>query len=426
MPWRKVCPMDARMRFVAAVQAEEDSVAALCEEYEISRKTGYKWLTRYAAEGPRGLAERRAGPRRVPWAITRAQAEAIVGLRRRHPSWGPKKLRAKLLASAPAQAWPALSTIGDLLRREGLSARRKRRRRALPTATAVAPIVAPNEVWCIEFKGWFRTGDGVQCYPLTVTDAFSRYLLGCWVSAPDYQGCRPKFEQLFRAHRLPRIILSDNGPPFASLAAGGLSRLSVWWIKLGITPARIEPGKPQQNGRHERMHKTLKAETARPPAATLAAQQRRFDRFRAEFNHQRPHEALGQAVPAACYTPSPRPYPSRLQDPAYAADFELRRVRSNGQIKWQGQLIFIARPLIGEVIGLRENDDGNAEAYFGPVHLGTINAVTLKFERRRRPTRKSNPTAGGRVAHKAHSPREKVENPGCGLVDNSPLHATEV
>jgi putative transposase len=380
MPWREICRMEARMKFVGAVRAGEDSMTALCEEYGVSRRVGYKWLARYVAEGPRGLQERRPGPRRVPWAITPAQAEAIVGLRRQHPSWGPKKLRAKLLARAPEQHWPAQSTIGDLLQREGLSQRRKRRRRATPTPGGMPPIVAPNEVWCVDFKGWFRTGDGAPCYPLTVTDAFSRYLLCCRAIAPDYEGCRREFERLFRECCLPQVLLSDNGPPFASLAAGGLSRLSVWWIKLGIRPVRIMPGKPQQNGRHERMHKTLKAETAQPPAATLAAQQRRFDHFRAEFNHERPHEALGQAVPAAVYTSSPRRYPVRLEDPPYTSDFELRRVRSNGEIKWQGELIFIAQPLVGEVIGLQEDDDGDAAVYFGPVQLGTIAGVTLKFE----------------------------------------------
>jgi putative transposase len=389
MPWQGVCPMELRMRLVNALIAEEDNMTALCEEYGVSRKTGYKWLARFRAQGPAGLAERSRAPHVVPWAVTQAQAEAIVALRRQRPSWGPKKLRAKLLARAPEQHWPAMSTIGDLLQREGLSRRRKRRRRATPTPTGVPPIVAPNDVWCIDFKGWFRTGDGATCYPLTVTDAFSRYLLCCRAIAPDYEGCRRELERLFRACCLPQVMLSDNGPPFASLAAGGLSRLSVWWIKLGIMPVRIRPGKPQQNGRHERMHKTLKAETAKPPATTLATQQRRFDAFRAEFNHERPHEALGQAVPAAVYTPSPRPYPAHLEDPHYASDFELRRVRSNGEIKWQGELIFIAQPLVGEVIGLQEDDEGNATVYFGPVQLGSIDGVTLKFEPCARPLLRS-------------------------------------
>ncbi len=407
MPWREVCRMDARIKFVGAVRAGEDSMTALCEEYGVSRRVGYKWLARYAAEGPRGLQERRSGPRRVPWAITQVQAEAIVGLRRQHPRWGPKKLRAKLLARAPEQHWPAQSTIGDLLQREGLSQRRKRRRRATPSVNGLPPALAPNDVWCVDFKGWFLTGDGARCYPLTVTDAFSRYLLCCRVTEPDYEGCRHRFERLFRDHCLPRVILSDNGPPFASLAAGGVSRLAIWWIKLGIAPARIVPGKPQQNGRHERMHKTLKAETANPPASTLVAQQRRFERFRTEFNQERPHEALGQTVSAAVYTPSPRPYPARLEDPVYPDDFELRRVRSNGEIKWQGELVFIAGPLIGELIGLIENSDGDAEVYFGPVHLGTINGAMFSFTPS--PGRGSRVRRGERPpSHSSPSKPEKV------------------
>jgi putative transposase len=380
MPWQGVCPMELRMRLVNALLADEDSMTALCEEYGVRRKTGYKWLARFRAEGAAGLAERSRAPHVVPWAVTQAQAEAIVGLRRQHPSWGPKKLRAKLLAWAPEQHWPALSTIGDLLQREGLSRRRKPRRRAAPTPGGVPPIMAPNDVWCTDFKGWFRTGDGATCYPLTVSDGFSRYLLCCRAVRPDYEGCRPEFERLFRQCGLPQVMLSDNGPPFASLAAGGLSRLAVWWIKLGITPVRIAPGKPQQNGRHERMHKTLKAETACPPAANLAAQQLRFDHFRAEFNHERPHEALGQAPPATVYTPARRAYPARLEEPAYPRGFELRRVRNRGEIKWQGERIFIAEPLIGEVLGLNEDQQGDTTVYFGPVQLGRIDGLTLRFE----------------------------------------------
>lgn len=379
MPWREVCPMNEKMRFIAELMAEEESMAALCDEYGVSRKTGYKWLARYEQHGAAGLMERSHAPQVVPWAITQAQAEAIVGVRREHPSWGPKKLRAKLLARAPSQRWPAPSTIGELLHRQGLSQPRKRRRHAVPSPSPLNPAVTANDVWCADFKGWFRTGDGARCDPLTATDAFSRYLLGCRVTPPTHAGCRSRFERLFREYGLPRAIRSDNGAPFASLAAGGLSRLSVWWVKLGITPQRIAPGQPQQNGRHERMHKTLKAECANPPAPSLREQQRRFDRFRAEFNHERPHEALGQTVPAAHYAPSPRPYPARLEDPAYPPGFDLRRVRSNGEIKWQGELLFIAEPLIGEVVGLSENTDGDAEVYFGPVRLGVIDETMLKF-----------------------------------------------
>jgi len=245
--------------------------------------------------------------------------------------------------------------------------------------------VSANDLWAIDFKGWFRAGDGARCDPLTVTDAFSRYLLCAQLLArPDYANCRSELERAFKEYGLPRSIRSDNGAPFASVGVGGLSRLSVWWVKLGIMPERIEPGQPQQNGRHERMHRTLKAECANPPAASAAAQQQRFDQFRVEFNQQRPHEALGQTAPAEHYARSPRVYPARLEDPHYPADFELRRVRSNGEIRWQGALVFIGETLIDEVIGLVETDDGDAEVYFGPVPLGIIDGVSLKLIRRPR------------------------------------------
>jgi putative transposase len=382
MPWQEVCTMDEKMGFIGALVADEDSMSGLCEEYGISRKTGYKWLSRYLEQGPAGLSDRSRAPHVTPWAISQAQAQAIMGVRREHPSWGPKKLRAKLQQRAPGQGWPAPSTMGELLRRAGLSQPRPRRRRSAPNPSPLSTAVTANEVWCIDFKGWFRTGDGARCDPLTVSDAFSRYLLCAQrVGRPGYADCRNQLERVFRDYGLPRAIRSDNGAPFASVGAGGLSRLSVWWVKLGIRPERIEPGKPQQNGRHERMHRTLKAECASPPAKSLAAQQRRFDEFRAEFNHLRPHEALGQTPPAQHYAPSPKAYPNRLADPHYPADFELRRVRSNGEIKWQGELVFIGAALSGEVIGLHETEHGDSELFFGPLPLGVIDGVTLKLEK---------------------------------------------
>jgi len=382
MPWQEVCPMDEKMRFIGALLAAEESMTELCERFGISRKTGYKLRARYLAEGAAGVAERSRAPRVVPWAISEAQAQAIVGVRRAHPSWGPKKLRARLRERAPAQGWPAPSTIGELLRREGLSQPRKRRRSSVPNPGRLRTAVSPNDLWGIDFKGWFRTADGVRCDPLTVTDGFSRYLLCTQLLArPDYAHCRRALERVFREYGLPCAMRSDNGTPFASVGAGGLSRLSVWWVKLGIVPERIEPGQPQQNGRHERMHRTLKAECSNPPAASAAAQQRRFDEFRTEFNQQRPHEALGQTPPAQHYAPSLRSYPARLEDPCYPAGIDLRRVRSNGEIRWQGELVFIGEALIGEVIGLKETGDGDAELYFGPVPLGLIDGVTLKLIR---------------------------------------------
>jgi putative transposase len=386
MPWREVCPMDEKVRLIAALVAREESVTAVCEQLGISRKTAYKWLWRYREHAAAGLRERSRAPHVVPWAINDAQAQAILGVRREHPSWGPKKLRAKLDQRAPGQSWPAPSTIGELLRREGLTHPRKRRRCASPSASCLRTAVAPNDVWGIDYKGWFISGDGARCLPLTLSDGYSRYLLCAkLVERTGYADCHRELERVFREYGLPRAIRSDNGSPFASVGAGGLSRLSVWWIKLGITPERIEPGKPAQNGRHERMHKTLKAECASPPAANRTAQQRRLDEFRDEFNHQRPHEALGQTAPAAHYAPSSRSYPSRLEDPAYPDDYQLRRVRSRGEIKWQGELVYISEALINEVIGLVETDDADAEVYFGPMKLGLLDGVSLKLLRRQRP-----------------------------------------
>src|SRR5712692_9223500 len=307
MPWQEVCLMDEKMRCIGALLAQEENMTELCERFGVSRKSGYTLRRRYLAEGAAGVVERSRAPHVIPWAISAAQAEAIIGVRQAHPSWGPRKLRANLQRRAPAQGWPAPSTIGELLRREGLSQPRKRRRSASPSPSPLRTAVTANDLWGIDFKGWFRTGDGARCDPLTITDAFSRYLLCAQLMArPDYANCRSAMERAFREYGLPRAIRSDNGAPFASVGVGGLSRLSVWWIKLGIMPERIEPGQPLQNGRHERMHRTLKAECANPPAATAAAQQRRFDQFRAELNQQRPHEALGQPPPAQHYAPSAR------------------------------------------------------------------------------------------------------------------------
>lgn len=382
MPWREVCSMDEKVRLMAALSAEEESVSELCEHFAISRKTAYKWWRRYLEFGPEGLKERSHAAQVVPWAISEAQAEAIIAVRRAHPRWGPRKLRAKLNQCAPGQSWPAPSTIGELLRREKLSQPRKRRKSARPSPIPLRTALAPNDIWCTDFKGPFHTGDGVRCDPLTLTDAYSRYLLS--VKAVDkagYADCRSELERVFREYGLPRAIRSDNGPPFASVGVTGLTRLSVWWLKLGIMPERIEPGRPEQNGRHERMHKTLKAECASPPQANRGAQQTRFDQFRDEFNHQRPHEALGQTTPATYYTPSPRSYPSRLEDPQYPAAYQPRRVRHTGEIKWQGEFVFLSEPLANEVVGVVETDDGDAEVYFGPMMLGLIDGVSLKLLR---------------------------------------------
>jgi len=361
------------MRLVNALVAEEDSITALCEEYRVSRKTGYKWLGRYRCEGAAGLRERSHAPLRHGQAHDVAVVQAVLALRERWRHWGPKKLRVKLSEHHPALAVPAASTIGDWLRREGMVERSPRRRRCPPYARPFAAVTGANDVWCTDFKGWFRTGDGRRCDPFTLSDAHSRYLLRCQaVARPDEANVRPIFEAAFQEHGLPMAIRSDNGPPFASPGVGGLSRLAVWWIKLGIRPERIVAGKPQQNGRHERVHRTLKQETAMPPADSLPAQQQRFEAFCALYNHERPHEALGQQTPASLYQPSPRPYPQRLDDPSYGGDVAVRRVRSNGQIKWAGELIFVGEALIGEPVGVVETEDGDWLVRYADVELGYV------------------------------------------------------
>jgi putative transposase len=373
--------MDERTQFIARVLAGEDEMTALCREYGISRKTGYKWLGRYRCEGAAGLRERSHAPLRHGQAHDVTVVQAVLALRERWRHWGPKKLRVKLSEHHPALAVPAASTIGDWLRREGMVERSPRRRRCPPYARPFAAVTGANDVWCTDFKslplartgGWFRTGDGRRCDPFTLSDAHSRYLLRCQaVARPDEANVRPIFEAAFQEHGLPMAIRSDNGPPFASPGVGGLSRLAVWWIKLGIRPERIVAGKPQQNGRHERVHRTLKQETAMPPADSLPAQQQRFEAFCALYNHERPHEALGQQTPASLYQPSPRPYPQRLDDPSYGGDVAVRRVRSNGQIKWAGELIFVGEALIGEPVGVVETEDGDWLVRYADVELGYV------------------------------------------------------
>ena len=369
--------MEERKRFIEDWLASGgENVAGLCRLYEISRRTGYKWLERFRQGGFAALEDRshaaQQQPRRIPEALERSILEA----RRRHPSWGPKKLRAWLERRQPETLWPAASTIGEALKRAGLVRQRRRSRRL---AEAPSPLREPrraNELWTIDYKGQFRTGDSVLCYPLTVVAAHSRYLLCCEAhQRPCRQETQPSLERLFRERGLPERIRSDNGSPFASTGAGGLSRLSVWWLKLGIVPERIEPGKPQQNGRHERMHRTLKAETARPPAADRRRQQARFDRFREEYNEQRPHEALGQQTPATAYQPAARSCPSKLEDPEYPGHWERRRVRSDGYLKFQGRTRFLGEALGGELTGWVEVDDDIWQIWFGLAEVAIFDVA---------------------------------------------------
>lgn len=372
MSWKETCVMEERMRFVLACEEEFDGFSDICRHFGISRKTGYKWRERYLREGVGGLVDRTRAPLYCPHSISSAQSEALLALRHRHPSWGPRKIKAWLELNVPDTAWPASSTIGLVYDRAGLTRSRKRRRRTPPFDRPFGQVVESNDTWCADFKGWFRTGDGVRVDPLTITDAHSRYLIRCEaVARTNEPHVWPVYLSAFREFGLPIRLRTDNGPPFATTAVGGLSRLAVKLIKAGITPERIEPGKPQQNGRHERMHLTLKNETAAPPAANLATQKTRFAKFLHIFNNERPHEALGQVPPAHIYQPSRRSF-AGLKSPEYGTAQQIRRVRSNGEIKWMGQLFFVSEALIGEPVGLREVGDDTWILTYGPVTLGTI------------------------------------------------------
>ena len=373
MPWSQTSPMDQRTQFIADYLRESLTITELCDLYGVSRKTGYKWIDRYLRQGPAGLEERSRRPRRSPNETAPEIVAAFLEARRRHPSWGGKKLRTIVHKRHPRWDLPGRSTVCDILSRHGMVPKKRARRRIGHPGKPTSQILAPNDVWSADFKGQFKTRDGVYCYPLTVTDGFSRYLLGCQaLHSTAVQGAKPVFTRLFRQYGLPRRIRTDNGVPFATNTLARLSSLSAWWVRLGVLPELIEPGKPQQNGRHERLHKTLKAEATKPAAGSLAAQQRQFNRFREAFNHERPHEALDQQTPGAIYQASPREMPHTLPPLEYPERFEVRYVSANGGIRWNSQGVNVSITCAGEYVGLEEIDEGVWNVSLGPLKLGRL------------------------------------------------------
>ena len=408
MPWTKVSPMEEIIRFVMLAQTDRFTVTDLCEQFGISRKTGYKHLERYAASGLRGLQERSHRPHAFPQRTDEEVEGLILAERRLHRTWGPKKLHRVLQVKHGFEAPPARSTIAEILRRHGLSALRRRRPgsyQALNDGLTVP--TQPNHVWTVDFKGWFNLGNGQRCDPLTVCDRYSHYVLGCR-ARPDQQfkGTLHVFKDLMRQAGLPEIIRVDHGSPFASVGLGRLSSLSVWWIEQGIEVEFTRPASPQDNGSHERMHRDLKAEATHPPSANLPAQQRRFERWQYTYNHERPHESLEQQCPAEFYHKSARGLNEHDKPLVYPTDFEVKVISTSGHLAHEGKNYLVGEAFAGKRVGLQRNADGHTELHFANVYLGNVrydaeggrfkpaayvgrpDPTPLKHTRKKRPTSK--------------------------------------
>lgn len=374
MPWQETSAMEQRLDFVREYQSELFTMTELAAQYGISRKTAYKWIARYEAEGALGMIDRSRRPHHHPNATDPEVMALLLAVRKRHPRWGANKLLVVAKRRHPRiDEWPGRSTVCDHLKAHQLVAPRRRRASGAPPPAPIAPIATVNEVWTTDFKGEFRTGDAAYCYPLTLRDGWSRFVLRCdALTSRSYEATVRCFEHAFRAFGLPERIRSDNGGPFASTGLGRLSRLSAWWIRLGVVPERIALGHPEQNGSHEQFHSVLKADTARPPAANAAAQQRRFSRFCREYNYERPHDALHDDVPANVYHSSPRPFPKRLPPLEYPGHLEIRRVSPSGVVSWRSEPLFLSEALAGEYVGFEEVDDGLWTIRFASVVLGRL------------------------------------------------------
>ena len=379
MPWKETCAVKERAQFVRDLASGQWTMTELCEHHGVSRPTGYKWARRHEELGADGLKELSRAPKTCPHRTAEGIEREVVLLKKTH-GWGARKLHRLLKKHVDASELPCRSTVFDILKRHGLVRHRRRRHRWQHPGAAPLHTSAPNEVWTIDFKGQFKTRDGVYCYPLTVLDNYSRYLLACTgLHDVKTMGAKLALERLFREIGLPQAIRSDNGPPFASTGIHGLCELNVWWMKLGIVHQRIRPSSPQENGAHERMHRTLKAATTRPPAQSLRGQQWKFDRFRDEYNTERPHETLDDEAPASLWVPSSRPFPNRLLPPEYPSHFELRRVSNAGEFKLGAQHRFISQAIKGDYIGLEEVADGVWNIVYYKTLLGRLDARTGKI-----------------------------------------------
>jgi len=380
MPWPESDPVKARMKFVTLQEEERYTHAELCRRFAITRQAGYDLMRRYAEAGIDGLRHRSHAPKRVPHRISEEIAAMLLEMRRAHTHWGPRTILGRLATLHPELKLPAASTVGDLFKRSGVVPSRPKRREWRHPGRSTLTARSPNDMWSVDFKGQFRTRDAKACYPLTVADTYTRFLLACsGLSSIGHEGSQKVFERLFREYGLPAAIRSDNGAPFSSKAVAGLSRLSAWWTQLGIHHVRTEPGHPEQNGSHERMHRTLKQVTVWPPAAHAAEQQGRFDAFRSEYNHERPHHALALKTPGSLYRPSERVMPKRLPKPEYPGHCIVRRVRANGIVHFRDRDLFLSQVLVGHDIAFEEIGDRLWSVYFYDLLLARFDERTMSF-----------------------------------------------
>ena len=379
MPWKVSKPVDLRMEMMVRLDRGE-KLTDLCREYGISRKTGEKFKKRFRELGPAGLEDQSRAPRVIPHKTPPELVEVILAERKLHPTWGPRKIK-EVLERRLERPLPAPSTIGDVLAERGFITPRRWRKRHTPQPTGLREATAPNEVWCIDYKGQFRLGDGSYCYPLTITDQFSRFIVGCeGMGAISEDAARDVCEEVFRAHGIPTVMRSDNGVPFACTGLAGLTKLSVYWLRLGITLERIRPAHPQENGRHERMHRTLKAETTRPARDNLLQQQERFDEFVDEFNTQRPHEALDMKRPADLFVESTKKHPAFLPDPDYSTYDDALRVSGNGLITLpRRRRVHVTAALAGQLVGIREEGEDRWLVSFLHIDLGHVETHSTRL-----------------------------------------------
>lgn len=381
MPWKELKVIDERQQFINDFNNESYNFSELCRRFNISRKTGYKWLARFKSQGPDGLFDLKREPHHQPRLISQDVVDLFISVKSEHSTWGPKKILAFIKRNHELEKYPCKTSVENILKRNGLVKSRKLRRRLAARINPLTSCDQPNDIWCTDFKGWSLTSDHKRCGPYTLMDSNSRFLLSCvQLIVDNSEHVWAVLERCFYEFGLPYRIKSDNGPPFATIAPGRLSGLSIKLIKAGVIPEWIEPGHPEQNGRHERMHLTLQSEFI-SEEYSLSEQVEKFDEFLHYYNFVRPHEALNQRCPGDLYVNSNRTWSGKLRSPEYSSNFSIRKVKNGGKISWGGTEVYVSRVFEGEPLGIKEDERGFV-VYYGPIELGIIAGNTIYFERR--------------------------------------------